>query len=121
MQQQKKKKSRCTTKWVNFRNIMLGVDGKSQKTTFNLILFCEVNKQAKLNMNTVLVKHLHTSYKEFFLFEKILLLCLEDKDLQDHVGNCIPVLIYFDWSVTGSVLSRMMFGRCHAQVLLVLR
>lgn len=64
----KKKKSRCTTKWVNFRNIMLGVDGKSQKTTYNLILFCEVHKQAKLNMNTVLVKHSHTSYKEFFLF-----------------------------------------------------
>ena len=47
---------------------MLGVDGKSQKTTYNLILFCEVHKQAKLNMNTVLVKHSHTSYKEFFLF-----------------------------------------------------
>ena len=31
---------------------MLGVDGKSQKTTYNLILFCEVHKQAKLNMNT---------------------------------------------------------------------
>ena len=26
------------------------------------------------------------------------LVCLEDEDLQDHVGNYIPGLIYFDWS-----------------------
>ena len=50
-------------------------------------------------MNTVLGKHSHTSYKEFFcLRENILLVCLEDEDLQDHVGNYIPGLIYFDWS-----------------------
>lgn len=34
--------------WVNFQNIMLGVDGKSQKTTYSLILFCEAYKHAKL-------------------------------------------------------------------------
>ena len=84
---------------MNFQNIMLGVDGKSQKTTYSLTLFCEAHKQAKLNMNTVLGKHSHTSYKEFFcLRENILLVCLEDEDLQDHVGNYIPGLIYFDWS-----------------------
>lgn len=38
--QQQKKSRRCTTKRVNFQNIMLGVDGKSQKTTYSLILFC---------------------------------------------------------------------------------
>ena len=55
---------------MNFQNIMLGVDGKSQKTTYSLILFCEAYKQAKLNMNNVLVKHSHTSYKEFFCLFK---------------------------------------------------
>ena len=95
----KKKSRRYTTKRVNFQNIVLGVDGKSQKTTYSLTLFCEAHKQAKLNMNTVLGKHSHTSYKEFFcLRENILLVCLEDEDLQDHVGNYIPGLIYFDWS-----------------------
>lgn len=49
---------------------MLGVDGKSEKTTYSLILFCEAYKQAKLNNNYVLVKHSHTSYKEFFCLFK---------------------------------------------------
>lgn len=100
MQQQKKNLEDVQRSLVNFQNIMLGVDGKSQKTTYSLILFCEAYKHAKLNMNNVLVKHSHTSYKECFrLFKrrKFCWFCLEDKDLRTIWETTFQFLIYFNW------------------------